>query len=145
MSDDILSRILKIKKDKKAEPPSQKRTPQSRPQSRTNDKVEYQGVERNKRDVQAELDRMSSGDKMVSLTTERKQQVIELLIKYSKEDGRIKDGASVYAEYREAINLDIEEDNDDAIEAWWCNIRYLKLLHKQRKTMAIYEDLSEDK
>jgi hypothetical protein len=132
-TDDRLARILGVRKKRTH------RVPTSRPP----EEVTFNGVERNKREVQDELNSMECAERVTSLTSQRQQEVVALLQTYVENDD-IETGVAIYAEYREAINDTIEDELGDRVEAFWCHSAYLKTLMKRKQVTELYEQRRTD-
>ncbi len=116
-----------------------RRQPTSRPPiSRPPEEYTLDGVERKKKEVQEELNSMDCAERVTLLTSQRQQEVVELLRRYA-DNNDIETGVAVYAEYREAINDTIEDELGDRVEAFWCHSAYLKTLMKRKQVTELYE------
>ncbi len=126
-----LQRLLRLKKELK-EPI--KRKPQSR-------KPQDELPPRN--EVQEQLDEMSCCDRVITLTTHEQQDVVSRLKKFT-ESGDMESGMALYSEYREAINDDIEDTEDDRLEAFWVSSDYLKKLQARKEQTEFWEGKRRD-
>ena len=123
-----LTRLLRLKKELK--------TPITRkPQSRQ----PQENLPPNNK-VQEELNEMNCSDRVTALTSQEQQQVVTRLHEFTQ-SGDMKSGMALYAEYREAINDNIEDPEGDDIEAFWVSSDYLKKLQARKEQTEFWERL----
>jgi len=128
---EVLKKALKCSSDRKFRKPCLK-----------DEKVKFLGEKQSKRAVQKELNAKTSAERVTDLTTQRRLEVIETLFdkREADTDDSAKEGLALYEEYRESVNADFVDENEDFFEAFWISSRFLDELYNQRRESDFWED-----
>ena len=104
-------------------------------------KVEFLGIEKQKSVIQKELDDLDTGDRMWSITQNRKMELWRNL-KDLRENASYADGIALYKEHREMLHGEFSE-HEDHDEAYWIKESYLQHLYHEKVESKFWEDMKD--
>jgi len=112
------------------------------PASKILGKVEFMGEKKPKFEIQKELNELGHGDRMWSLTQNRKMELFRDL-QAMRDNSQYEDGLALYNEHREMLNTKFYDD-DDHDEAYWVMKRHLDTLYKAKIEARFWEEMKDN-
>ena len=103
------------------------------------ERVRFCGERKSRDEIQKRLNSLQCDERVIDLTDNRRIEVTEKLNEMKK-NANLKDGKSLYAEYREIVNDDFIE-HEDFFESWWVSSKYLMELHKRKVQRDFWEEV----
>ena len=103
------------------------------------ERVRFCGERKSRDEIQKRLNSLQCDERVSDLTDNRRIEVTEKLNEMKK-SANLKDGKSLYAEYREIVNDDFIE-HEDFFESWWVSSKYLMELHKRKVQRDFWEEV----
>ena len=133
MKKNLLARIMGVSKTETTEN-TQETT------ENTDERAIFMGSEVSVKETQEHLDELDPADRVLTLTSNRKCEIFEMLEKAQRYGVGETQAKALFEEYKECLDDELMETYDDWDEAFWCNSSYLKKMMNRKRVVNYWKN-----